>query len=171
MFSSSVFYLQNTFFKVIIYENAFFPKIHVFFNNIIIFNNFSGFITSCWLTENLPPLFCLYLLNFRSRGSLWKGAVRTYLYPSLNNYDSKQRIAFSAVIRTCDLFFLSEKFGQVDHYFINLAKVNRNSGLLSLQKTAFASILEVLYCVLALHKAKSFWNVKRKQAASDFSRK
>ena len=41
-----------------------------------------------------------------------------------------------------DAHFVGEKFGQVDHCSIHVTKDNRNSVLLSLQTTAFPSILE-----------------------------
>ena len=111
---------------------------------------FSELVASHKLTKNLPSLICLYLLNCRSRESLWKREVRTCLYPSLSKSYSKQDIAFSVIMSAYDAHFVGEKFGQVDHCSIHVTKDNRNSGLLSLQTTAFPSILEVLYCVLAL---------------------
>ena len=115
---------------------------------LLIFKNFFELVTSRKLNKNFSPLICLYLLNCCSRGSLWKWSVRTYLYPSLRNSDIKQDLS---CMRARDVCFVSENFGQVDHCSIHVGKDNRNSDLLSLQTTAFPSILEVLYCVLALH--------------------
>ena len=89
---------------------------------LLILKKFSEFATCSKLTKNLPPLICLNLLNCRSRGSLWKRAVRAYLYPSLSNSDSKQDVVFSVVMRACDVCFVSEKFGQVNHFFYPCSK-------------------------------------------------
>ena len=166
-----LFNLHNSFFKVIIYKNVLFPKINVFFNKTTYFQKFFWILTSRKFTKNLSPLICLCLLNCRSRELLWKRAVRKYLYPSLNISNSKQDVAFSVVMRACDVCFVIKKFWLVDHCSIHISKDYRNSGLPSLQKIAFPNILEVLHCVLALYITKSFWSAGRIQAASDFSGK
>ena len=118
---------------------------------LLIFKNFSEFLTSRKLTKNLPPLICLFLLDCCSRESFWKRVVWTFLCPSLSNSDSKQDVAFGVVMRSSKVCFVSEKFWQVDHCSIHVPKNKKNPGLLLLQTTAFRSILEVLYCALASH--------------------
>ena len=158
--------LRPLFIKMSSYQKLMFSL-----TKLLIFKKFSEFVTFRNCTKNLSQFICLYLLHCSSRGSLWKWVVRTYLYSFLSNSDSKQDVAFSVVVRAYNVSFVSEKFGQVNHCSIHVAKDNRNSGLLSLQTVVFPSILEVLYCVLALHITKSFWNAERRQAALDFSGK
>ena len=115
----SPFQFENSFFKFVIYKNILFPKLMFCLSILIIFKLFSEFVTFHKLTKNLPPLICLYLPNCRSKASLWKRVVRTYLCRSLSNSDSEQDVAFRVVMRARDVFLISQKFGQVDHCSIH----------------------------------------------------
>ena len=82
----------------------------------------SEFKTSLKLTRNLPPLLCLYWGIPLSIGSLCRRAVITYIYPSLKSSSINIAWERSVVVNADAVCVVSVKWGDWNHFSIQLAR-------------------------------------------------